>query len=174
MEAWRKKLNEEKVHMIYENLIEEFVNEINSLKEEKAEINEILSSVKGFANKAYNTYKTIKSGAIKAVLDKAIDSALKLLDAFESKIPKIAGKLKTVLNKLKKSENMTIAVSIVSIIVGLMTGEAIDALGDVLNIIGSSSNTVMAFEAIQKLGDSIKIGQVVSKTGQLTKAVSGK
>jgi len=169
MENWRKNINEQKVHTIYENLIEGFVNEIKSLKEEKAEINEILSSIKNFASKAYNTYKDIKSGAIKTVLLAAIDSALKLLDIVDDKMPKIAGKLKSILAKLKKAENMTIAVSIISIIVGLMTGEAFDVLGKILDVVGSAPNLIIAYEKIQAISDSVSVGQVIGKTGQLAK-----
>ena len=172
MENWRKNLNEQKAHIVYESLIEDFVNEIKSLKEEKAEINEILSSIKNFASKAYNTYKDIKSGAIKAVLLTAINSALKLLDIVEDKMPKIVGKLKSILAKLKKAENMTIAVSIVSIIVGLMTGEAFDVLGKILDVVGSAPNLIIAYEKIKAISDSVSVGQVIGKAGQLSKAVA--
>ncbi len=172
MENWRKNLNEQKAHIIYESLIEDFVNEIKSLREEKAEINEILSSIKNFASKAYNTYKDIKSGAIKTVLLTAIDSALKLLDIVDDKMPKIAGKLKSILVKLKKTENMTIAVSIISIIVGLMTGEAFDVLGKILDVVGSAPNLIIAYEKIQAISDSVSVGQVIGKTGQLAKKVA--
>tara|TARA_E500000305_G_scaffold79171_1_gene64942 strand:+ start:17 stop:565 length:549 start_codon:yes stop_codon:yes gene_type:complete len=172
MENWRKILNEQKAHVIYENLIEDFVNEIKSLKEEKAEINEVLSSIKNFASKAYNTYKDIKSGAIKTVLLTAIDSALKLLDIVGDKMPKIVGKLKSILNQLKKAENMTIAVSIISIIVGLMTGEAFDELGKILDVVGSAPNLIIAFEKIQAISDSVSVGQVIGKTGQLAKKIA--
>ena len=106
MENWRKTISEEKhAKQIYENLVYEFVNEIKTLNENKAELNEVLSSIKNFAQKALNTYKTIKSGAIETVLTTAINSALKMLDLLEDKAPTIIGKLKSVLNTLKKSEN---------------------------------------------------------------------
>ena len=40
LESWRKTLSEEKASTIYDNLIKEFVEEIASLKESKAELNE--------------------------------------------------------------------------------------------------------------------------------------
>ena len=170
LESWRKTLNEEKANTIYDNLIKEFVEEITSLKESKAELNEIMSSIKNFAQKALNTYKTIKSGAIEGVLTAAINSALKMLSLLEDKAPTIVGKLKSVLNTLKKSENMTMAVSIVSIIVGLMTGEAFDALGEVLDVIKAAPNILLAYEKITAFQDTADIGQVINKSGQLTKA----
>ena len=171
MENWRKTINEEKqAKEIYENLINEFVNEIKTLNENKAELNEVLSSIKNFAQKALNTYKTIKSGAIESVLTTAINSALKMLDLLEDKAPTIVGKLKAVLSTLKKSENMTMAVSIVSIIIGLMTGEAFDALGEVLDVIKAAPNILMAYEKITAIQDTADIGQVINKSGQLTKA----
>ena len=172
MESWRKNLNEQKAHAIYESLIEEFVNEIRSLQEAKAEINEILSSIKNFAAKAYNTYKDIKTGTIKTVLLTAINSALKFLDIIEGKVPKIAGKLRMILGKLKKSENMTIAVSIVSIIVGLMTGEAFDVLGKILDVVSAAPNLIMAYEQIRAISDTASVGQVIGKSGQLAKKVT--
>ena len=172
LESWRKTLNEEKANEIYDNLIKEFVEEITSLKESKAELNEILSSIKDFAAKAYNPYKTIKTGTIEAVLNAAINSALALLSSVESKAPTIIGKLKSVLNNLKKSENMTIAVSIVSIIVGLMTGEAFDALGEVLDVVGAAPNLIVAYEKIQALSGTADIGQVIGKSGKLAKATT--
>ena len=170
LESWRKTLNEEKATIVYDNLIKEFVEEIKSLEESKAELNEILSSVKNFATKAYNTYKKIKTGTIETVLKTAIDSAIKLLDSFESKIPNVAAKLKSVLNKLKQADNMTIATSLVSIIVGLLTGGAIDALVEVLDLINASPNLIMAFEAISKITAAAEIGQLISDTGKLMSA----
>ena len=171
MENWRKTINEEKqAKEIYENLVNEFVNEIKTLNENKAELNEVLSSIKNFAQKALNTYKTIKSGAIEGVLTAAINSALKMLDLLEDKAPTIVGKLKAVLSTLKKSENMTMAVSIVSIIVGLMTGEAFDALGEVLDVINAAPNILIAYEKITAIQDTADIGQVINKSGKLTKA----
>ena len=131
-----------------------------------------MTSIKNFASKAFNTYKTLKTGAIETVLKTAINSAIKLLSVVESKIPTIAGKLKSILNNLKKSENMTIAVSIVSIIVGLMTGEAFDALGEILDIIGAAPNLLVAYEKIQAVTDTVDVGQVIGKSGQLAKTTA--
>ena len=173
MENWRKTINEEKhAKEIYENLINEFVNEIRILNENKAELNEVLSSIRNFAQKALNTYKTIKSGAIESVLTTAINAALKMLDLVEDKAPTIVSKLKSVLNTLKKSENMTMAVSIVSVIVGLMTGEAFDVLGEVLDVISAAPNILIAYEKITAIQDTADIGQVINKSGKLAKAAT--
>ena len=97
LENWRKTLNEEKANTIYDNLIREFVEELTSLKESKAELSEVMTSIKNFASKALGTYKSLKTGAIETVLKTAINSAIKLLSVVESKIPTIAGKLKSIL-----------------------------------------------------------------------------
>jgi len=49
MENWR-------ANTLHEQLVEEFVKEIKTLTEAKAELNEILAKVGEFAKKAFNTY----------------------------------------------------------------------------------------------------------------------
>ena len=70
-------------------------------------------------------------------------------------------------NELKKDENMTIAISIVSILVGLVTGEAFDALEEVMSAIGSAPNLIQAYETISTITDTADIAKVVDKSGQL-------
>ena len=158
---------------IHENLVKGFVEEIRSLHEAKADINEILSKVSNFAKKALNTTRDVKRGAIKTVLTTAINSALKALDFVEDKLtaesPALAGKVRNVLNMLKKDENMTLAVSVVSIIIGLLTGESFDVLGEVLEIIEAAPNILKAYDLLGTLGDAGDFKSITDKTGRIAK-----
>jgi len=168
MEAWRKNILEEKeASSIYEQLVQEFVVELKTLVENKAEMNEVLAKVSEFARKAYNTYSEIKKGTIKKVLETAIDGALKLVPAIKEKNSIIGSKIERVLNELKKDENMTIAISIVSIIVGLMTGEAFDVVGEVLDAVAAAPNLIKAYEIISNITDAADVVKVADESGQL-------
>jgi len=168
MESWRRNvLEENEGDKLYEQLVNEFVNDLNVLSENKASLNEILSKVGDFAKKAFNSYKALKKGTIQKVLETAISGALKIVPLFKDKFPDIAAKVERVLNELKKDENMTIAVSMVSILVGLMTGEAVDALEEVMNVIGAAPNLIQAYELIGNITDTADVAKVVDKSGQL-------
>lgn len=168
MESWRANIiTETKAFHIHEHLINEFVDDIKTLTENKAQLNEILSKVSEFAKKAYQTYSDLKKGTIEKVLTKAIDAALKVVPLIKDKVPNVASKIERILNEFKKTENMTIAISIVSIIIGLMTGEAFDALTEVLDVISSAPNLIKAYESIQQITDTANITKAVDKTGQL-------
>ena len=62
---------------------------------------------------------------------------------------------------------MTVAISIVSIIVGLMTGEAFDVAEEVLGIIDAAPNLIKAYEMIANITDSADVVKVAGKSGQL-------
>ena len=173
MENWNKNvLQENKVLFIHEELINEFVLELKTLTERKAELNEILSKIGDFAKKAYNTYSEVKKGTIKKVLETAINGALKIIPLIKEKVPNVASKIERILNELKKDENMTLAISIVSIIIGLMTGEAFDAIGEILDIIDSAPNIIKAYEMIANVTDSADVVKVADKSGQLVNVAS--
>ena len=174
MENWRSNLLlEQEALSIHEKLIEEFTNEIKIIRESSNDLNEVLSKVADFAKRAYNTYSDIKKNAIEAVLTKAIDSAIKVLDFLEEKLnqekPGLINKIKSFLEKLKQESNMAIAVSIVSILIGLLSGEAFDAVESVLDILGASEDILNAYEMISKISDSVDVKNVVDKAGQLTR-----
>ena len=174
MENWRSNLLlEQEALSIHERLIEEFVNEIKIIRESSDDLNEVLSKVADFAKKAYNTYSDIKKNAIEAVLTKAIDSAIKVLDFLEEKLnqekPGLINKIKSFLEKLKEESNMAIAVSIVSILIGLLSGEAFDVVENVLDILGASEDIINAYQVISKINDSVDVKDVVNKVGQLTR-----
>ena len=180
MEGWRSFLLEEELDSsleLHEKLIREFVEDLKTLEENKAHLNEILSKVGDFAKKAYTAYSDLKRGAIEKVLGTSIDSALKALEFVEGKMQQgnssLIGKVKKVLNMLKKDENMTLAVSVVSIIIGLMTGEAFDVLEEVLSLVEAAPNLIQAYETISSLADSADMAAAVDKTGQLTTNLSG-
>lgn len=160
MENWR-------ANTLHEQLVEEFVKEIKTLTEAKAELNEILAKVGDFAKKAFNTYSDLKKGTIKKVLETAINGALKLIPAIKQVNSGIASKIERALNALKQDENMTVAISIVSIIVGLMTGEAFSAVEEVLGAIDAAPNLIKAYEAIANITDTADIAKVAGKSGQL-------
>ena len=179
MESWRSNIiNEAKAIQIHEQLIEEFVNDLKTLQEGKAELNEILAKVGEFAKKAYNTYTDLKKGAIKRVLETAINGALKVVPLIRKQAPDIASKVERVLNELKKSENMTVAVSLVSIIIGLATGDLdvgdfdFAPLEKVLNAIQSSPNLIKALETVQTISDTTDVAKAVDKTGKLVDVAS--
>lgn len=174
MENWRSNLLlEQEALSIHEKLIEEFTNEIKIIRESSNDLNEVLSKVADFAKRAYNTYSDIKKNAIEYVLTKSIDSAIKVLDFLEEKLnqekPGLINKIKSFLEKLKQESNMAIAVSIVSILIGLLSGYAFDAVENVLNILGASEDILNAYQIISKINDSVDIKSVVDKAGQLTK-----
>ena len=174
MENWRSNLLlEQEALSIHERLIEEFTNEIKIIRESSNNLNEVLSKVADFAKRAYNTYSDIKKNAIVAVLTKAIDSAIKVLDFLEEKLnqekPGLINKIKSFLEKLKQESNMAIAVSIISILIGLLSGEAFDAVEEVLNILGASEDILNAYQAISQISDSVDVKNVVNKAGQLTR-----
>ena len=175
MENWRHSvLLEQQLVELHEQLVDEFVLELKQIQESTDDLNEVFAKVADFAKSAYNTYKDIKSSTIQAVLTKAIDSALKALDLIENSLneraPELISKIRNILEKLKEESNMAIAVSIVSIIVGLMTGEAFGALDTVLNIVGASDDILTAYETISDLTDTADSGRAISKSGQLVKA----
>ena len=108
MEGWRGfVLKEEREYalQIHENLIHEFVKDLKVLEENKAELNEILSKVGDFAKKAFTVYSDLKRGAIKGVLSKSIDGALKALEFVEDKLkeqaPDLISKIKIDLFELE-------------------------------------------------------------------------
>jgi cysteinyl-tRNA synthetase len=174
MENWRSNLLlEQEALSIHEELLEQFTNEIKIIRESSNDLNEVLSKVADFAKRAYNTYSDIKKNAIESVLTKAIDSAIKVLDFLEEKLnqerPGLINNIKSFLEKLKQESNMAIAVSIVSILIGLLTGEAFDAVESVLNILGASEDILNAYEAISQISDTVDVKNVVDKTGQLTR-----
>jgi len=173
MESWRNNvITEAKALQLHEELVQEFISELKTLSENKAELNEILAKVGAFAKKAYNTYSDLKKGTIKKVLETAINGALKLLPLIKDSAPNIASKVERVLNELKKDENMTVAVSMVSILVGLMTGESFDALGEVLDAISAAPNIIKAYETIQTITDTADMSKAVGKTGELVKVAA--
>ena len=175
MESWRYfSIEEQNNHVlrIHEHLINEFVRDIQVLQEGDADLNEILSRVGDFAKKAYGAYKDLQRGAIKGVLTKAIDGGLKALDFIEDRLnqenPALITKVRSILNMLKTDENMHLAISIVSIIIGLMTGEAFDVLGKVLDLIEAAPNLIQAFESISTLTDTANVKAAADKSGTLT------
>lgn len=171
MENWRDNIIlEQKAMQIHNQLIEEFVKEIKHLTENKAELNEIFSKIGEFAKKAYNSYSEIKTGLIEKILTAGINAILKLLPLVKEKAPNIVSKLERVLNDLKKTENMTVAVSIISILAGLITGEAFDAIGEVLKAISSAPNILKAYEIIKNINDMVDVKKVIDKTGKLVDA----
>jgi hypothetical protein len=177
MENWRGSiLQEQHAIELHEQLINEFVLDLKQIQESSNDINEVLSKVSEFAKKAYNTYKDIKNNTIQAVLTKAIDSAMKVLnlieDSMKEKAPALISKIKSVLEKLKEESNMAIAVSVVSVLIGLMTGEAFDVLGTVLDILDASDNIMAAYETISKITDSADVKRIVNKAGQLVSTVT--
>ena len=173
MESWRRNvITEAKAIQIHEQLMQEFIEELRVLSENKAELNEILAKVGEFAKKAYNTYTDLKKGTIKKVLETAINGALKLVPLIKDKVPNVASKVERVLNALKKDENMTVAVSMVSIIVGLVTGEAFDALGEVLDAISAAPNIIKAYETIQTITDTANMNKAVGQGGELVKVAA--
>ena len=173
MENWRSNLLlEQEVLSIHKELLEQFTNEIKIIRESSSDLNEVLSKVADFAKRAYNTYRDIKKNAIEAVLTKSIDSAIKVLDFLEEKLnqdkPGLINKIKSFLEKLKQESNMAIAVSIVSILIGLLSGEAFDAVESVLDILGASEDILNAYQMISQISDSVDVKNVVNKAGQLT------
>lgn len=177
MENWRGSiLQEQHAIELHEQLVNEFVLDLKQIQESSNDLNEVLSKVSEFAKKAYNTYKDIKNNTIQAVLTKAIDSAMKVLNLIEDnmkeKAPALISKIKSVLEKLKEESNMAIAVSVVSILIGLMTGEAFDVLGTVLDILDASDNIMAAYETISKITDSADVKRIVNKAGQLVSTVT--
>jgi hypothetical protein len=54
-------------------------------------------------------------------------------------------------------------------LIGLLTGEAFDAVESVLNILGASEDILNAYEAISQISDTVDVKNVVDKTGQLTR-----
>lgn len=179
MESWRKNvITEAKAIQIHEELIQEFVNELKVLTESKAELNEILAKVGEFAKKAYNTYSDLKKGAIKKVLETAINGALKVVDLIRGAAPNVASKVERVLNELKKAENMTVAVSLVSIIIGLATGDVdvgdfdFEPLEKVINAIQSAPNLIKALETVQTIKDTAQVAKAVDKAGKLVDVAS--
>ncbi len=133
MESWRKNvITEAKALELHEQLVQEFIDELKVLSENKADLNEVLGKVGAFARKYYDKYSEIKKGGIKRVLTAAINGALKIIPLVKDKAPKVASKVERILNELKKDENMTVAVSIVSILIGLLTGEFFDAIEEVI------------------------------------------
>jgi len=168
MESWRKNvITEAKALELHEQLVQEFIDELKVLSENKAELNEILGKVGAFAKKYYDKYSEIKKGGIKRVLTAAINGALKIIPLVKDKAPNIASKVERILNELKKDENMTVAVSIVSILIGLLAGEFFDAIEEVLKAIEAAPNIIKAYQAIQNIKDAVDIKKAADQTGEL-------
>jgi hypothetical protein len=168
MESWRKNvITEAKALELHEQLIQEFIEELKVLSENKADLNEVLGKVGAFARKYYDKYSEIKKGGIKRVLTAAINGALKIIPLVKDKAPNVASKVERILNELKKDENMTVAVSIVSILIGLLTGEFFDAIEEVLSAIDAAPNIIQAYKTIQNIRDAVDIKKAADQTGQL-------
>ena len=172
MESWRRSINGEE-NKIYESLLEEFTTELKTLTEGKAELNEVLGSIGAHAKKAYKTFKGWKDSKIKSVLTKAIDSGISLIDKKVGKAsPELANKLKTAFYLLKKSDNMAIAVSIVSILVGLITGNLLEYITPILEILENAPDIADALKWMIKQKEKIDIGRASFKSTKLGSKIS--
>jgi hypothetical protein len=173
MENWKANILEENnVLSIHEQLVQEFVNEIKTLNEEKAEMNEILAKIGDFAKRTYRTYSNMKKGAIKKVLEASINKALSLVPIIKRANSTVGSKIERVLNMLKQEQNIAVAISIISIIIGLATGEAFDLIEEVLNVIEAAPNIINAYETISNMKDTGKFAKATGKASELTSLAS--
>ena len=53
-----------------------------------------------------------------------------------------------------------------------MTGEAFDAIGEILDIVDSAPNIIKAYEMIANVTDSADVVKVADKSGQLVNVAS--
>jgi hypothetical protein len=172
MENWNNSVVIEQAAIdVYNECVRKIVEEVRLLHEEKIELKEFMSKVSGFAKSTLAAVKELKDSAIKKVLDTALSSLDELLKKIEDKLkekaPELISKVRNVINKLKEPENIKIAVSIISIIAGLLVGDAFSVLDQVLQIVEASDNILTAYETISAIQDTADMGAAVTKTGAL-------
>ena len=174
MENWQRLLNEEKeAQQIFDSLLNEFVNEIKTLQEEKVELNEVFAKIGDFVKKSYGKVKNFKDGVIEKVLTGAINATLKMLDKLEDANPpdifkKLIPKIKYILQSLKSSKNMALAVTVVNILLGLMTGNALQELAEVVGILDKATSIGAAVDMILKMGDTVEVGAYIGAMGAIS------
>ena len=156
---------------IYNECVQKIIEEVKLLNEEKIELKEFMTKVASFAKSTLTAVKDLKDSAIEKVLQTALsglDSLLKQLEEkLKQKAPNLIGKIRNVIQKLKEPENIKIAISIVSIIAGLLVGDAFSVLDQVLQIVEAGDNILAAYETISNIQDNADIAAAVTKTGSL-------
>ena len=172
MENWNSsRLVEEHAIQVYNQRVQEIIEEVSILNEQQVELNEFMDKVSSFAKKTLTAVKDLKDSAIEKVLDTALASLDALLKKLEEKLkqkaPQLIGKIRNVIMKLRDPENMKIAVSIVSIIAGLLAGDAFSVLDQVLQIVEAGDNILAAYETISNIQDTADMAAAVTKTGAL-------
>ena len=172
MENWNNSyLSEQYVVDFYNEILENIINNVKLLNEEKIELKEFMAKVATFAKSTLDAVKELKDSAIEKVLDTALSSLDQLLKKLEEKLrqkaPELIGKIRSVITKLRDPENMKVAVSIVSIIAGLLAGDAFSVLDQVLQVIEAGDNILSAYETISSIQDTADMAAAVTKTGAL-------
>ena len=172
MESWNNSsVVQEHAIEVYNECVQKIIEEVKLLNEQKVELKEFMTKVASFATSTLAAVKELKDSAIEKVLATALsglDSLLKKLEEkLKEKAPNLIAKIRNVIQKLKEPENMKIAVSIVSIIAGLLAGDAFSVLDQVLEIVEAGDNIVAAYEAISNIQDNADIAAAVTKAGTL-------
>ena len=172
MENWNNSyLAEQYAVDFYNEILENIINNVKLLNEEKIELKEFMAKVATFAKSTLDAVKELKDSAIEKVLDTALSSLDQLLKKLEEKLkqkaPELIGKIRSVITKLRDPENMKVAVSIVSIIAGLLAGDAFSVLDQVLQVIEAGDNILAAYETISNIQDTADMAAAVTKTGAL-------
>lgn len=172
MENWNNsRLAEQYAVDFYNEILENIINNVKLLSEEKIELKEFMEKVATFAKNTLSAVKELKDSAIEKVLDTALSSLEALLKKLEEKLkqkaPDLIGKIRNAITKLREPENMKVAVSIVSIIAGLLAGDAFSVLDQVMQVIEAGDNIVAAYETIASIQDTADMAAAVTKTGAL-------
>ncbi len=173
MENWKKTIDEQKdPQIVIDSLLREFVQEIKVLQEEKVELNEVFKKIGEFVKDSYNKVKNLKDELIVKILKGAINTALKMLEKLEDQNPpeafkKLIPKIKYILQSLKSSRNMALAVTTVNILLGLMTGNALQGLAEVVGILDKASSLGSAIDAILKMSDVAELGVMITGAGAM-------
>jgi len=172
MESWNNSnVFEDKAIQVYNECVRKIIEEVRLLNEQQIELKEFMTKVASFAQNTLAAVKQLKDSAITKVLETALSSLdgllKKLEDKLKEKAPQLISKIRNVIQKLREPENMKIAVSIVSIIAGLLAGDAFSILDQVLQIVEASDNIVTAYETISAIQDNADIAAAVTKAGAL-------
>ena len=161
MEGWRDYESQLLLEQEFQKDIDLFVEQLSRLDESK-----VLDAFKERSKAILSKYSKVKKTALESLLKKGIDQ---LQNLAASKMPVewkdckklgFSGKYScrkramALINKLKRPENLTVAVSLVSILIAAFTGDAFDLVSQALEAFAVTEDVIEVYQTIGDIQDA--------------------